>query len=71
MPLELLSETIRGRREVLLTSQLQGDGNSANLLRDRCHRALRAIRPGCWAIGDERPGAVIPTVRDDEEEGVP
>ncbi|MEU6577151.1 TetR/AcrR family transcriptional regulator [Streptomyces sp. NPDC046805] len=70
-PPELLSEITRGALERLLTSQLprELDWTAADLLQATVdtvlYGAIRSAHPG---IDDERPRAVTPTARDDEQE---
>ncbi|MFF4684985.1 TetR/AcrR family transcriptional regulator [Streptomyces sp. NPDC001307] len=70
-PPELLSEITRGVLERLLTSQLphELEWTAADLLRATVDTVLYgAIRPTGQGIGDERPRALIPTARDDDQE---
>ncbi|MQY36882.1 hypothetical protein SRB17_48840 [Streptomyces sp. RB17] len=70
-PPELLSEITRGALERLLTSRLPHalDWTAADLLRATVDTVLYgAIRPADQGIDAERPRAVIPTARDDDQE---
>ncbi|MFJ5271604.1 TetR/AcrR family transcriptional regulator [Streptomyces sp. NPDC088358] len=70
-PPELLSEITRGALERLLTSQLprELDWTAADLLRATVDTVLYgAIRSAHPRADEERPRAVIPTARDEQEE---